>query len=411
MATLGFEYSISDNVKLWHGPMDLERIETMAHPFDDSYGEYGWTKVSINNIWYPIIPKRLLLRRPNTDGYFRYLYIQINFENSHYYIGKANRSNIREVRHYAGSGLRFKKEYLKHKQEFCQFVFLQCGTSKETELHEANIVTKELLEDPNCLNLVSGGAGVAYHPTNEERRQKISRTQKRLYKEHPEIYQRMLQASHSDTTNRKRAESLKTKMRTDFYRNQSSNRMKAWRENHPDAYLDSRKKLISVLNSPETRDRKRASHEKWVLANPEKWAEQQRKMKLGRETPEAKEKRKESLRRFNREHPDIAKINANKRAMAAAIARRRSVYMFDPITLKVLGDFPSARDAARWLVSKGIASNVNAASSINAVCQQKRLPGHGIRKKAFGYIWSFDASLPSDNRRQLLLPMTYPKNN
>ena len=53
----------------------------------------GWNpeKFCIDGRWFDVIPARDLYRRRNTDGYYRVIYIQVNWETLEYYIGKANR--------------------------------------------------------------------------------------------------------------------------------------------------------------------------------------------------------------------------------------------------------------------------------------------------------------------------------
>ncbi len=60
------------------------------------------------------------------------------------------------------------------------------------------------------------------------------------------------------------------------------------------------------------------------------------------------------------------------------------------ISGKIIREFSSIHEAARWLVDSGIAKNTNCASSISSVCLRKHCTtGYGFRKKAYGYDWRF----------------------
>lgn len=379
---------------------DLISIVLIKFAFET---EMGYSKVCIKGIWYPIIPLRKLIRSPNKeDGYFRYLYIQINFENGHYYIGKSNRPTYRDVRNYKGSGLRFRKEYNKHPEAFHQFFFALCKTARETEELEASIVDETLLTDENCLNLVHGGAGVSYHPQPEETRAKISRIQKRLYQEHPERLRPMLDASHAVHTNEKRRETLQKKMNSEKYKQMTSERMKQWRKNNPEAYKEALKKSAEVNRTLKSRENKRKAHAKWAKENPEKWAIKQLKMKIARETPEAIAKRKASLKRFQTEHPKEASENMRKRVEASIRATSKPICMLDPLTNKVLKVFPSISAAAWWLVEQKKAPNHHCQSTINGVLVKKTVPGHGVHQTAYGYKWIYKGESIGEPRQLVL---------
>ena len=102
------------------------------------------------------------------------------------------------------------------------------------------------------------------------------------------------------------------------------------------------------------------------------------------QTEEAKEKRKQSLKEWNRTHPEEAQINARKRSEASAKKCRKAVNMLDCETGEVLKRFESLKAAATWLVENNIAKNTNCTSSISEVCLKKESPtGRGYRKKAY----------------------------
>jgi translation elongation factor EF-G len=115
---------------------------------------------------------------------------------------------------------------------------------------------------------------------------------------------------------------------------------------------------------------------------------QEKLIKL-RTTPEANSKRATSLKIWNINNPEQAKINSNKRAKAAAKKNSKAICMLDLETNKVIKEFVSLHEAARWLVENGKAKNTNCVSSISAVCLKKHIEGHGCRKQTHGYGWCF----------------------
>lgn len=78
--------------------------------------------------------------------------------NGKYYIGAHSTSNLDDG--YFGSGLIVKSSIKKygvhnHKIEFLEF----CSNRKDLLIREAQIVNEQLLKDPLCMNLKTGGAG------------------------------------------------------------------------------------------------------------------------------------------------------------------------------------------------------------------------------------------------------------
>jgi hypothetical protein len=68
--------------------------------------------------------------------------------------------------------------------------------------------------------------------------------------------------------------------------------------------------------------------------------------------------------------------------------------MIDLETGKIIREFSSIHEAARWLVDSGIAKNTNCASSISSVCLRKPFTtGYGFRKKAYEYDWRFSEDI------------------
>lgn len=71
-----------------------------------------------------------------------------------------------------------------------------------------------------------------------------------------------------------------------------------------------------------------------------------------------------------------------------------AVAMIDLETGKIIREFSSIQEAARWLVDSGVAKNTNCASSISSVCLRKPCTtGYGFRKKAYGYDWRFSEDI------------------
>ena len=55
-------------------------------------------QISINDRWFDVLsPSELVRKRNKEDGYYRVIYIQINFESGEYYIGKANRPTWKQL--------------------------------------------------------------------------------------------------------------------------------------------------------------------------------------------------------------------------------------------------------------------------------------------------------------------------
>lgn len=152
---------------------------------------YNPTRIFINGEWFETIPLHKLVRTKSKDDYYRFLYIQINYNNGEYYIGKVNRKRWKEIEKYQGSGVLFTNKYKHHKDEFVRYYIAACETQQETEELEARIVNAELLKDEKCLNLVRGGAGTNEHYDKEKR----SKRQREIMKAHPEYFQSMVQTA------------------------------------------------------------------------------------------------------------------------------------------------------------------------------------------------------------------------
>ncbi|WP_068546676.1 hypothetical protein [Thalassotalea crassostreae] len=351
-------------------------------------------RIKIKKRWFNILsPSEVVRQSSDIDGYYRVIYIQVNWSTGEYYIGKSNRPTWKQLNRYQGSGLRFRHKYKKHKHDFVRYFIAACNTALETERLEASIVDHELLMDEKCLNLIAGGGGI-----NNKRSSKAeSSVKKREYMlKHPEQFKPMLEASikafqSGDTAElRARNKKIKETMNDDFYRDMSRDRIANWKNNNPEDYTKSRLKNLEAIKSPEVQNKRKASLDKWRSENPEEHVAWQQKLIESRMSPEVKAKRKASLKAWNKNNPEQAKQNAQKRAKAAAAKTSKAVSMLDLETGEVLKTFASQHAAARWLVEQGLAKNTNCVSSIGAVCLRKPCStGYGYRKKAYGFGWSF----------------------
>ena len=391
--------SITENIRIWQefNPVELSLDDKPFYPFDSkrNLAMLGLNKerIAIRNRWFDVLtPGELVRKRNKNDGYYRVIYIQINWESGEYYVGKANRPKWSELKRYQGSGLKFKNKLKKNKNGFVRYYIAQCETAEETEQLEASIVDKDLLSDEKCLNLVAGGGGTSKRPSIAETSEK-----KREYmKSHPEQFKPMLEAAQKafrsgDTPAlRARNQSIKETMSAEEYREMSRKRIEKWKAENPEEYAKARKKNLEKIKTPEREAKRKASFEKWIKKNPQKYKAWQEKLIASRTSKEANQKRKASLKNFNKKHPQKAKANAQKRAKAAAVKTSKEVCMIDLQSGNILKVFPSQHAAARWLVENGKAKNMNCVSSISAVCLRKPCTtGYGYRKKAYGYDWRF----------------------
>ena len=350
-------------------------------------------RIAIQGRWFDVItPSELVRSRNKKDGYFRVVYIQINMKNGEYYIGKANRPKWSEIKRYQGSGLKFKNKFKKGMSEFFRYFIAICETAEETEKLEASIVNEILLSDEKCLNLVAGGGGITKRPSIA-----ASSEKKREYmKKHPEQFKPMLKAakeafSSGDTPAlRARNQRIKEVMGDEKYREMTRDRLNDWKKNNPKEYAEARRKNREKIKTSEVQEKRQASLKKWAKEHPEEHKAWQDKLIRARTSKQANDKRKSSLKEWRKNNPQAAQENSKKRAKAAAAKTSKSVSMIDLESGKVLKEFSSIHEAARWLVDAGIAKNTNCASSISSVCLRKPCTtGYGYRKKAYGYDWRF----------------------
>lgn len=329
---------INENIKIEQesNPIELSWDGSLSDYFYSQFNSaslwFNKQRIAIKNRWFDVLtPGELVRKRNKSDGYYRVIYIQINWESGEYYIGKANRPKWSELQRYQGSGLKFKNKFKKNKNDFVRYYIAKCETAEETEQLEASIVDKDLLSDEKCLNLVAGGGGTTRRPPIA----KTSEKKREYMKNHPEQFKPMLEASRKafqsgDTPAlRARNKSIKKTMSAEKYREMSRKRIKKWKEENPEEYAKARKKNLEKIKTPEREAKRKASFEKWVKKNPEKYKAWQKKLISSRTSKEANEKRKASLKKFNKKHPQKAKANAQKRAKAAAAKTSKAVCMID----------------------------------------------------------------------------------
>ena len=107
-------------------------------------------------------------------------------------------------------------------------------------------------------------------------------------------------------------------------------------------------------------------------------------------SPESRKKKSDSLKEWALKNPEaIAK--RTKKAIETRRKNLKGVLMIDLETGKVLKEFYTPKDAADWVIQNGYTSSKNPSSRICSVCSKKEVPGHGIRKKAFGFGWEYSS--------------------
>lgn len=388
---------INNSISHWKefNPIELSFNNGDILDLNRTAAKLGFNKerISIQGRWFDVLsPSELVRKRNKNDGYYRVIYIQINMDNGEYYIGKANRPKWSEIKRYQGSGLKFKKKIKNNKDAFFRFFIATCETAEETEKLEASIVNEDLLADEKCLNLVAGGAGTTNRPSIAE----SSKKKREYMKNHPEQFKAMLKAAKEaflsgDTPAlRNRSQRIKEVMNDEKYRDMTSKRIKNWKLNNPEEYTEARKRNREKIKTPEVQKKRQDKLKEWALHNPEKHKAWQEKLIKSRTSPMANEKRKASLKKWRDNNQEQTKLNVKKRANAAAKKNSKAVSMIDLESGKIIKEFSSIHEAARWLVVSGITKNTNCASSVSSVCLRKPCTtGYGYRKKAYGYDWRF----------------------
>ncbi len=348
-------------------------------------------KIRIKDRWFDIISDSILYRARNkNDGYYRVIYIQINWLTNEYYIGKANRKTWQQLKRYQGSGIRFKCNFNKYEDAYERYYIFICKSAKETEELEASLVDEELLSDPQCLNLVKGGAGVSTHPTHEELKLK----QSTFMRDHPEKYKAMLETARKYFTKGTREcaarnERIKITMSSEKYKEMTRKRIQNWIENNPEEYALSRKRNKEKQQDPTIKAKRVENLRKYKKEHPEEFKIWEQHRIAACKSQEAKQKRKESLKKWQEKHPDEANKKLKKLKEASVKALSKSVCMINLKTGDILHTFKSMADAAQWLKEQGITKSINPQSSISAVCLKKKITGHGLKSVAYGYGWCF----------------------
>ncbi len=85
-----------------------------------------------------------------------FIYKITNIITGHYYIGAHSTNDINDG--YMGSGV-FIKKAIKYYgiNNFEKIIIKNCKSAKDKWVWERIIITKEVIKDPNCYNLITGG--------------------------------------------------------------------------------------------------------------------------------------------------------------------------------------------------------------------------------------------------------------
>lgn len=356
-------------------------------------------KIRIKDKWFKIIHESVLYRERNLeDGYYRVIYIQINWLTNEYYIGKANRKTWFQLKRYQGSGIRFKNNFKKYEDNFIRYYIAVCKSARETEDLEASLVDDELLEDPKCLNLVKGGAGRSIHPTQEE----IKLKQSAFMKAHPEKYKAMVETAKKYFTKgtpecAARCERIRITMQDEKYKNMTRERIKNWIKRDPEGYALSRARNKAKQQDPTIKAKRVENLRKYWREHPEEFKKWEEKRIAACKSEKSNEKRKQSLQKWKETHPEEARQKTERLKKYTSETLSKSVCMINLKDGSVIKTFKSMADAARWLKKQGITKSINSQSSISAVCLKKTITGHGLKSVAYGYGWCF-AGEANNNR-------------
>ena len=94
-----------------------------------------------------------------------YAYKQLR-DNGEYYYGIHSTDNLDDG--YAGSGVKFRKKYNSDPSRFTKTIIHYDDSRSGIEEFEEVLVDDDMLKDPLCLNLMTGGGGVDYHLETDE---------------------------------------------------------------------------------------------------------------------------------------------------------------------------------------------------------------------------------------------------
>jgi hypothetical protein len=118
-------------------------------------------------------------------------YKTVNKVNGKFYYGVRKLRNDKDS--YIGSGLRLLEAVKKYgRDKFTRFDLVEFETLEEAFEWERQIVTQELVDDPNCYNLKKGGHGGG-EPWDEERKQ--YHKEKGTYAKSKEVREKISQAA------------------------------------------------------------------------------------------------------------------------------------------------------------------------------------------------------------------------
>ena len=130
---------------------------------------------------------------------YHFIYKTVCIITNKYYIGMHSTPNLNDG--YIGSGKIIKSSILKYGKSLHSFEILEfVDTLESLVLREKEIVNKDLLKDPLCMNLYIGGTGFTEH--SEISKNNIS---KKLKKPYSEIY------GKDEAVNQRKKRSIKTK--------------------------------------------------------------------------------------------------------------------------------------------------------------------------------------------------------
>ena len=348
-------------------------------------------KIRIKDKWFKIIHESELFRKRNSsDGYYRVIYIQINWLTNEYYIGKANRKTWLQLKRYQGSGIKFKNNFKKYEDNFTRYYVAVCKSAKETEELEASLVDDELLKDPKCLNLVRGGSGGSIHPTQEE----IKLKQSAFMKAHPDRYKAMVETAKKYFTKgtpecAARCERIRSTMQDDKYKEMMRERILNWKKNNPEAYALSRKRNKERQQDPAIKAKRVENLKKYKREHPEEFKKWEENRINACKSKKSNEKRKRSLQKWKETHPEEVRQKTERLKKYTSETLSKSVCMINLKDGSVVRTFKSMADAGQWLRDQGLSKSINPQSSISAICLKKEIDGHGLKSVAYGYGWCF----------------------
>jgi histone H3/H4 len=120
--------------------------------------------------------------------------------NGKYYIGKHKTDDLADD--YLGSGLALKRAIRKYgKENFSREILGEFATQDELDMAEKQMITEEILSDPNCYNLALGGQGGFLGNSitqkirdswTKERRNNASKAAKKRWKNNRSTYEKAL---------------------------------------------------------------------------------------------------------------------------------------------------------------------------------------------------------------------------